>query len=567
MLRLHRLLEGLGGGAGHLNQIASASLVGLSAAFRSLRGSYHLPFDQPQDTDFDDASEQEAAAGPWSAQRLRQTLRTNLKGDRVIVLSNREPYIHEQSGTGIAIRHPASGLVTALEPVMRACSGVWVAHGSGSADRVASDAFGRVPINGSDASYLLRRVWLTEDEENGYYYGFANEALWPLCHTAHAHPIFRRSDWQQYQRVNQRFADAVAAEAGCEDPIVLVQDYHFALVPRMLRRRFPKATILTFWHIPWPNPERFSVCPYEREILEGLLGSSIVGFQVPQHCHNFLESVDRSLEVRIGRQDLDVVRQDQTTLVRPYPISIEWPGRWIANIPTVEECRKQVAVEYGIPENARLVVSVDRLDYTKGMRERLLSIERTLEEWPEKRGPIAFVQVGAPSRTRIATYREFGDQVRAEVERLNARFGRDGQRRVVLIDRHCEPPEVFRLYRAANVCYVSSLHDGMNLVAKEFVSARDDEQGVLLLSRFTGAARELTEALVVNPYDLEGVADTLRAALVMSAVEQRERMRALRTHVAEYNVYRWAGLMLLDAARLRQRERLHLRIARRGSRR
>src|SRR5215471_13422712 len=407
MLRLHRLLAGLGGSAGHLNQIAAASIVGLSAAVRSLRGRYQLALKNHHGEDEFDEERGDEAAGPWSALRLRQTLRTHLKGDRVIVLSNREPCIHERADSGIAVRHPASGLVTALEPVMRACSGVWVAHGSGSADRLAVDPFGRVPINVNDASYLLRRVWLNEDEENGYYYGFANEALWPLSHTAHAHPIFRRSDWQQYQRVNQRFADAVAAEAGCDDPIVLVQDYHFALVPKMLRRRFPKATILTFWHIPWPNPERFSVCPYEREILEGLLGSSIVGFQVPQHCHNFLESIDRVLEVRIGRQELDVVRQDRTTLVRPYPISIEWPARWTSSVPTVAECRQRVAADYGIPEDARMVVSVDRLDYTKGLCERLLSIERKLEEWPERKGPIAFVQVGAPSRTRIATYREF----------------------------------------------------------------------------------------------------------------------------------------------------------------
>jgi trehalose 6-phosphate synthase len=261
-----------------------------------------------------------------------------------------------------------------------------------------------------------------------------------------------------------------------------------------------------------------------------------------------------------------VVRQDRTTLVRPYPISIEWPGRWNGSSATVGECRQQVIADYALPADAKIVVSVDRLDYTKGLEERLLSIERALEQWPDRKGPLVFVQVGAPSRTRIATYREFGDRVRAEVERLNTRFGRDGQRRVVLVDRHCEPPEVFRLYRAADVCYVSSLHDGMNLVAKEFISARDDEQGVLLLSRFTGAARELTEALVVNPYDLEGVAETLKAALLMTTTEQRERMRALRNHVAEYNVYRWAGRMLLDAARLRQRERLHLRLARRGSR-
>jgi trehalose 6-phosphate synthase len=335
----------------------------------------------------------------------------------------------------------------------------------------------------------------------------------------------------------------------------------------MLRKRLPRATILTFWHIPWPDAERFSICPYSHEILEGLLGSSIVGFQTPQYVHNFLESVDRTLEVRIGRQEWDVQRQDQTTLVRSYPISIEWPGRWGAGLPDVDSCRHDVRQQLRLPPNAKLVVSVDRMDYTKGLEERLLTIERTLEQWPASAPPLAFVQVGAPSRVRIDTYREFGQRVRAEVARLNERFGHASYTPLTLIDRHCEPPEVWRLYRAADVCYVSSLHDGMNLVAKEFISARDDEHGVLLLSKFAGAARELTEALIVNPYDLEGVAETLRKALVMSPVEQRDRMRALREQVAEANVYRWAGRMLLDATRVRQKNLLHVRLAGKGGRR
>ncbi|MEQ1868526.1 MAG: trehalose-6-phosphate synthase [Vicinamibacterales bacterium] len=565
----NRLLSILG--VAQAGRLASASLAGVAAALsvmtRRLPPVHTLPDFEHWETSPDTAQLDIAAAGPWTAGRLRETLRSTLKGDRVVVLANREPVIHERTPTGeVIIRHPASGLVTALEPVMRACSGVWVGHGTGSADRESSDSRGRLEVAVGDTSYLLKRVWLSEEEESGYYYGFANEALWPLCHLAHAHPVFRRADWLHYQKVNQKFADAVVAEAGCDDPVVLVQDYHFALVPKMLRRRLPKATILTFWHIPWPNAERFSICPYQREILEGLLDSSIVGFQTPQHCHNFIDSVDRALEVRVVRPDLDIVRQQQTTAVRAYPISIEWPGRWGGGLADVATCRTEVRESLGLPANAKLVVSVDRMDYTKGLGERLLTIERALEQWPANAPPLAFVQVGAPSRVRIDRYRELGEHVRAEVERLNKTFGRGSYLPVTLIDRHCEPPEVFRLYRAADVCYVSSLHDGMNLVAKEFVSAREDDAGVLLLSKFAGASRELTEALIVNPYDLEGVAETLLKALAMSPAEQRERMRALRGQVAQANVYRWAGRMLLDASRVRQRDRLQVRLAGRGRR-
>jgi trehalose 6-phosphate synthase len=445
--------------------------------------------------------------------------------------------------------------------VLRACSGVWVAHGSGSADRDVTDRHGRIDVASGGSSYRLRRVWLTDDEEQGYYYGFSNEAMWPLCHLAHAHPIFRRSDWTAYQGVNQRFADAVAAEADGDDPIVLVQDYHFALMPKMIRKRFPRATVLTFWHIPWPNAERFAICPYQDEILQGLLGSSIVGFQTMQHCYNFLESIDRTLEARIERDDLAVVQEGRTTLVRPHPISIEWPNPWAGGALPVEECRREVRRELSLAPETRLVVSVDRLDYTKGIGERLRTFERLLERRPASAPPLACVLVGAPSRVRIDRYRELGDRVRAEVERINVRFPSAGGGSIVLVDRHCEPPEVFRLYRAADVAYVSSLHDGMNLVAKEFVAARDDEQGVLVLSRFAGAARDLREALIVNPYDIDGVADAIEAAFKMPAAAQRDRMQAMRAQVAERNVFRWAGRMLLDATRLRDRERLQGRLS------
>ncbi|HUG55269.1 MAG TPA: trehalose-6-phosphate synthase [Vicinamibacteria bacterium] len=498
-------------------------------------------------------AEAQGAGGVWGPDRLRHVVNRHLHGQDIVVVANREPYIHERQADGsVRVLHPASGLVTALEPVMRACSGVWVAHGSGSADRQVADARGRLRVPPGEHLYRLRRVWLTPDEEDGYYYGFANEGLWALCHLAHTRPAFEAADWEHYRRVNGRFADAVVQEVTSDDPVVLVQDYHFALLPRMLRDRLPRATIISFWHIPWPNAERFGICPWHDELLEGMLGSSILGFQTQQHCNHFFDAVDALLEARIDRERQAVVQGGRTTLVRPYPISIEWPSRWAATAPAAAECRSRVREELGLAPDTLLGLGVDRLDYTKGIEERLLAVERTLERFPSFRGRLTFVQVAAPSRTKIVRYQQLAASVEALAARINERFGRRDYRPIVLAHGHHEPPTVFRYYRAADVCYVSSLHDGMNLVAKEFVAAREDRRGVLVLSSFTGAARELAGALIVNPYDLEEASAALAAALSMPVEEQEARMDAMRLLLAEFNVYRWAGRMLVDAARVRQ---------------
>ena len=505
--------------------------------------------------------DREARSGPWNPERLRSTLKQHLHGERVVVLANREPYVHELENGGVRVLHPASGLVTALEPVMRACSGVWVAHGSGSGDKQTSDAKGHVRVPPGEESYLVRRVWLTEAEEAGYYYGLSNEGLWPLCHVAHARPVFRAEDWDHYVKVNRRFADAVAEEVDSDDPIVLVQDYHFALAPKMIRERLPRATILTFWHIPWPNAERMGICPWGEELISGLLGSSIVGFQTQQHCNNFIDSVDAFMESRIDREANAVVQGARRTLVRPYPISIEWPVHWLDRVPPVAECRASVRAELGLKDDALLGVGVDRLDYTKGIEERLLAVDALLNHHPEFRGRFTFVQLAAPSRTKISRYRELNERVEALADEINAKWSAGDYRPIVLRRAHHEPAAVFRYFRGADLCYVSSLHDGMNLVAKEFVAARDDELGVLVLSQFTGAARDLTEALIVNPYDLSESSNALAAALAMTQTEQRERMRSMRRMVSEFNVYRWAGRMLIDAAELRRRERMTGRLS------
>ncbi|CDX30062.1 trehalose-6-phosphate synthase [Mesorhizobium sp. SOD10] len=496
----------------------------------------------------------DAALVTWSPDTLRKILADELPDAQVIVVSNREPYIHNQTKDGgVELVVPASGLVSALEPITRACAGTWIAYGGGSADRAVVDGNDRVQVPPGHPSYTLRRVWLSDDEYQGYYLGFANEGLWPLCHIAFTRPIFRESDWEAYEAVNRKFADTVVAEARNERPIVLVQDYHFALLPRMIRERLPEAIVITFWHIPWPNSEVFSICPWRERILDGLLGSSIVGFHTQYHANNFTESVDRFMESRIERADAAISYGGQVTLVHSYPISIEWPVELLKALPSVEECRVRVRKRFRIPAGAKLCVGVERLDYTKGILDRFHALEELFIRHPEMVGKVVFLQIAAPSRGTLPAYKQLHEECLRCAEELNQRYGSEFYRPVVMVAEHHSQAAVYELYRAADICLVTSLHDGMNLVAKEFVASRDDEQGVLLLSTFAGASRELLEALIVNPYDAAMMGEAMLQALTMGPDEQRERMRRMREIVRDNNVFRWAGSMLLDAARLRKR--------------
>jgi trehalose-6-phosphate synthase len=492
----------------------------------------------------------------WSPQTLHQLLEERLPGTKVIAVSNREPYIHNRHGGSIDLQIPASGLVAALEPVMRACGGTWIAHGSGSADREMVDDRDRVMVPPEAPAYTLRRVWLTDEEQEGYYYGLSNEGLWPLCHIAFVRPTFRQEDWHQYVAINQRFADAVVEESGRDDPIVLVHDYHFALLPRMLRKRLPGATILTFWHIPWPNSETFGICPWREQIIDGLLGSTILGFHTQFHCNNFLEATDRFVESRIDRELGSVTLGGHDTMIRPYPISIEWPPSALADQAPIRDCRDAVRKQFALSPEVQIAVGIERFDYTKGILDRMRAIDDLLTRQPVWRGRLTFIQAAAPTRSRLNTYSLLQREAERLAEEINTRHGEPSYKPIELIVRHHEPAEVFQLFRAADVCIVSSLHDGMNLVAKEFVASRDDEQGVLILSTFAGASRELSEALIVNPYDTHEMAETIERALTMPAAEQQERMRLMRDLVRVRNVYRWAGQMLLDAARLRSQQRI-----------
>ncbi len=481
----------------------------------------------------------------WTPERLRAHAVAALgEAHQLIVASNREPYMHQwRDGRSHAIV-PAGGLVTALDPVLQTCGGVWIAHGAGNADRASADAGGRLTVPPDDPHYTLKRVWLTREEEEGYYYGFSNEGLWPLCHLAHERPIFRAEDWEHYRRANRRFADAVLDEAGSGKAVVLVQDYQLALVPRMLKEARPDLRVGLFWHIPWPNPEAFRICPWGVEILDGMLGADLLGFHLQSYCNNFLDTVDRVLESRLNWDHFSVELRGNRTRVRPFPISVQpWSER---HVPTDETLARQIdelKLQHQLGD-AFIAVGVDRIDYTKGLSERFRAVARLLEKYPQYRGRFTFVELGAPSRTHIPRYREHLDMLEALADEINWKYQSEGWKPIHFLIAHHDAKTVHAFLRMAPMCIVSSLHDGMNLVAKEYVAAKSSGDGVLVLSEFAGAARELADALIVNPYDTEQFAEAIRFGLEMDEAERHARMQRLSRQVQEHNIYRWAANFL-----------------------
>lgn len=492
----------------------------------------------------------------WTANRLKEHMRIELEGKKLFLVSNREPYMHVKEGRNIKCIIPAGGLVTALDPVMRICDGTWIAHGSGDGDRKVVDENDKLHIPPEEPAYTLKRIWLTKEEENGYYYGFSNEGLWPLCHITHTRPVFRLEDWVQYQRVNEKFAETLLKEiADEESPMILVQDYHLALLPLLVKEKRPDAKVSLFWHVPWPNPEAYGICPWQQEILIGMLGADIIGFHTQFHCNNFLDTVDRFLESKIDWEQFSVGRGGHTTLARPFPISVTFES-FPEKITAIQErvvLRESILKEIGIQARC-LGVGVDRIDYTKGIPERFKTIERFLEKYPEYIGEFTFVELGAPSRIHIKRYRDLLAEVEEMADKINWHFQTKGWKPIVFFKAHHSHEEIYRFYKIADLCMVTSLHDGMNLVAKEFVACRADEDGVLILSQFTGASRELKDAIIVNPYDIEGMADAIYLSITMEPNERSERMARMRQVVREHNIYRWAGNLVTELARLRMPE-------------
>lgn len=481
---------------------------------------------------------------------LQELVKAKL-GDRLlVVVSNREPYIHTFSGDSVRCVMPASGLTVALDPVMKACGGTWIAHGSGDADREVVDSNDKVAVPPEQSRYALRRVWLSKEQEEGYYYGFANQALWPLCHIAYVRPLFDERQWKTYKAVNELFAEAVLSEIGGQKAFVFIQDYHFTLLPRLIKERAPDAITAQFWHIPWPNPEAFRICPWQDEILDGLLGNDLLGFHIRYHCNNFMATIDRTLEARLDYERNEVVRQGRKTAIRPFPISIDFQ-QISADVRQgeVDEEMDSLRREYGL--DGRLIgLGMDRIDYTKGIPERLKAFGQLLSRYPEYHGKVVFMQVGVASRTHIDAYKHLHEEVENLVEEINWRFGSGRWKPVIYMQEHLSPTTLLALRRMARFAVVSSLHDGLNLVAKEFVASRFDEDGVLILSPFTGAARELTDALLVNPYATDHFAEAIKTALDMPLEERQRRMRRMRQVVQEHNIYKWAADVISELALL-----------------
>ncbi len=487
----------------------------------------------------------------WTQGKLRDLIHAKLGENAFFVVSNREPFMHilEKTSGKIKCVRPASGVVTAIDPILRACGGTWIAHGSGSGDRRMVNSKDKLGVPPDDIRYILKRVWLSKEEEEGYYYGFSNEGLWPLCHVTHTRPLFRDSDWQMYKKVNHKFAESVLAELPAKNPFIFLQDYHFTLIARMIKEKRPDATIALFWHIPWPNPEVFSICPYQHEILDGMLACDLIGFHVQNHCNNFLDTANRLVECRVDTEKFSVIRASKETFIKAFPISVD--SYYDKNASRDNDLAQEIKKEFDL-EGKIIAVGVDRIDYTKGLLEKILAVDRFLEKYPEYRNKFVFIQLAAPSREHIKRYHELISEIDELVEKKNWKYSDGNWKPILYLKRHFSPDEISPYFKLADICLVSSLHDGMNLVAKEYVASRTDLTGTLILSRFTGAAREFNDATLINPYSIEEFADAIKSTIELPREEKKRRMENMRKIISENNIYRWAGDIVAELTGLKK---------------
>ncbi len=482
----------------------------------------------------------------WTREKLSELIKSKLGNRLLVVVSNREPYVHVFDGDEIKYYVPPGGLVTALEPIMEASGGYWVAQASGEADNLVVDDANEVGCPPEDPNFTLKRVFLTKEEETGFYYNFANGGLWPLCHVAYIRPSFEASDYEMYKRVQEKYADAIADIVRDRPAFVFIQDYHFANLARILKEKVKNIITAQFWHIPWPNSEVVRILPFKEELLDDLLYNDLLAFQVQYHLMNFLDTVNRYIESRVEYDISRISRGGRTTLVRSFPIGIDFAqvSRLSAS-EKIAEMRNEYQKKYRLKDKV-VAIGVDRIDYTKGIVERFRAVDRFLEKNPEYIGKFVFVQLGALSRMHIPAYRELNDSLNDLMVSINEKYQSSGWKPIILARANHSKETVTAWNGLANVSMVTSLHDGMNLVAKEFVASRNGVDGALVLSEFTGAARELGDAVLVNPYYIDGLADAIKTAVEMSPEEQQRRMLRMREAVKYQNVYRWAAKLLSE---------------------
>lgn len=488
-----------------------------------------------------------------SAKDVQGLVKSKLKGYKFIIVSNREPYIHMYTPDGVQVKTPAGGLTAALDPLMQATGGIWVAGGSGDADRENVDAQNRCRVPPANPKYVLKRVWMSKNEVDKFYFGFSNQTLWPLCHNVFREPIFEKSFWNGYKQSNALYAEAVRQETkGIDKAFIWFHDYHLGLAPKMVRNGAPKKQKLVlahFWHIPWPTWDTFTLLPWAKEILDGMLANDLIGFHLPIYCVNFLASVEKVMGIKPDYSILNVKYKGRTIHVRPFPISVDFDTiDELARKPGVKREMKRVRAPQYIPYKY-IGVGVDRIDYTKGILERFRAIDRFLEKYPEYQNNFVFVEAGAPSRTRIPAYMELNEEISKAVDKINWKYMRGYWKPIIYIEGKLGLDRIFALYRTADMCIVSPIQDGMNLVAKEFISANVDCTGALVLSKFAGATEELEDAVIVNPYDVNGFADAIRDTLDMSPKEKRRRMKSLRDNVKRNNVFKWLSDFICEAAK------------------
>ena len=495
----------------------------------------------------------------WTREKLQRLVQREIGDYQLIVVSNRQPYVHEIVEGELSYTSTSGGLVTAIDPLMQECGGTWVAFGGGKGDYFAVDKNNRIQVPPDDPSYTLRLVWLTEEEEQGYYAGFSNEGLWPLCHNAFIEPTFKTSDWETYKAVNNVFAKQVLDEIDGRPAVVFTQDYHLALLPRLLREVDPDVITAQFWHIPWPTYDIYRICPWGDELIDGLLGNDLLGFHIGDHCANFMEAAARSLGSQVHGEYNLVYQREEPTLVRPFPISVDFEQINLeSQSPEVTDEVDRLLEEFDL-DGKIIGLGIDRIDYTKGIPHRIRAIGRFFEKYPEYIGKVVFVQAGVMSRANIHAYQQLSGQINHELENVNGRFNTDDWQPVLYLPDDLPAVTLAAFRRIARFCVVSSLHDGMNLVAKEYVASCFDEDGVLILSPFTGAAHELTDSLIVNPYATEEFAEAIYDAVEMPLSERQERMEKMRRIVEENNIYMWAARAFVDMMQSARRSRRPMR--------